>query len=578
MTETHFLGPILIFLAVAVATVTLFRRIKMSPVVGYLAAGAVIGPHGAGLIGDVASVRGLAELGVVFLMFAIGLELTLQRLATMRGQLFGLGFTQMLASGAVLGLAAYALGVAPRAALVIGAGLALSSTAVVLQLLGEKGEIVSRAGRVALSILLFQDLAVVPLIVLVPLLGTGGPSVGVALGLALAKAVFALVAIVVIGRLVLRPIFRATAARQSPELLVGLALLVVLGTAYATESAGLSLALGAFLAGLLVAETEFRHQVEADLAPFRGILLSLFFMTVGMTVDFSLIAREGAMVALIVAGILAIKFVTITAVCRIGRLPLGLALRQGLMLAESGEFAFILFAMAAAGGLIDAATSHVLVLAVALTMVVTPLLAALGRKVEARLEVDGGSLDKLAEESGDLSEHVLVLGYGRVGETVAHLLAARAIPFIALDLSPMRVAAARAEGLPVYYGDASSRLVLRAAAADRARLAVITVNDARASARTVTVLHDRFPDMPIFARAQDADHCAELTRLGATGIVPEIVEVSLQLGAQVLKGAGLAEEDVVRALADERAKVLASAQPMAPADAQATGGVDGKSG
>ncbi|MFM2129117.1 MAG: hypothetical protein RL477_663, partial [Pseudomonadota bacterium] len=515
MTETHFLGPILIFLAAAVATVALFRRIYISPVIGYLVAGAAIGPHGAGLISDVASVRGLAELGVVFLMFSIGLELTLKRLATMGGQMFGLGAAQLAASGLAIGLAAWAAGLAPRAALVVGAVLALSSTAMVLQWLGEKGEIVSRAGRVALAILLFQDLAVVPLIVLVPLLGAAGTSVGLALAIALLKAGAALVVIVVIGRLVLRPLFRFIAARHTPELLVGLALLVVLGAGYATEAAGLSLALGAFLAGLLVAETEFRHQVEADLAPFRGILLSLFFMTVGMTVDFGLIGREGPTLAAIVAAILALKAITITGVCRALGVPWRLALRQGLMLSESGEFAFILFAMAVTAGLLDDHTGRLLVLAVAVTIVATPLLAAAGRKVENWFEVEAGGLEKLASESEDLSDHVLVLGYGRVGETLGRLLAARAIPFVALDLSPTRVAEARSHGLPVYYGDASSRLVLRAARADRARLAVVTLNDGAATARTVTVLRDRFPDMPIFARARDGAHCEELARLGA---------------------------------------------------------------
>mgnify|MGYP002631269550 CR=1 FL=1 len=556
MIETHFLGQVLIFLAAAVATATLFRRINVSPVIGYLVAGAAIGPFGAGLIDTVDGVRGLAELGVMFLMFSIGLELSLQRLVAMRGQLFGLGSVQFLSAAAAIGGAAWALGLPPRAAIVVGAALALSSTAVVLQLLGERGEIVSRAGRVALAILLFQDLAVVPLMVLVPQLGAEGTGIWAALGLALAKAVGVLVVIMGLGRLILRPVFRVIAARRTPELLVGLALLVVLGTGYATEAAGLSLALGAFLAGLLVAETEFRHQVEADLAPFRSILLGLFFMTVGMTVDFSLLLTQGGLVALVVGGILALKALTIAASCLAFRLPMGIALRQGLVLAQSGEFAFILLALAVSAGLLEPGISRVLVLAVALTLFVTPVLVALGRRLETLFDRDGGGIEQLSAEAHDLSDHVLVLGYGRVGAQVAKLLAARAQPFIALDLSPSRVHQARSEGLPVYYGDGSSHLVLRAAGAARARLAVITTNDARATARAVTVLRDRFPDMPIYARAADGEHCDELARLGATGIVPEIVEVSLLLGGQVLRGLGLAEEEVARILADERHRVM----------------------
>jgi CPA2 family monovalent cation:H+ antiporter-2 len=483
MTDTHFLGQALIFLVAAVATVTLFKRINVSPVIGYLVAGAFIGPYGAGIIADTASVRGLAELGVVFLMFAIGLELTLKRLATMRSQLFGLGTAQFVASGVALGGAAYAYGLDARAAIIIGAALALSSTAIVLQLLGEKGEIVARAGRVALAILLFQDLAVVPLIVLVPQLGAAGGGIIAALGIALVKAVLVLAVIMVTGRVVLRPLFRVIAARRTPELLVGLSLLVILGAGFATEKAGLSLALGAFLAGLLVAETEFRHQVEADMAPFRGILLSLFFMTVGMSVDFTLLASAGPLIGFVVAGILVLKAFTITGVGLMFRLPLGLALRQGFLLAESGEFAFILFAMAGTAGLIDPNTGRILVLAVTLTMMLTPLLAGLGRAAEHWFEVEAEGVDKLATESEDLQDHVLMLGFGRVGEVLARLFCARALPFIALDLDPVRVTHGRSLGLPVYYGDASSPLVLRAAHAERARLAVITMNDARGRAR-----------------------------------------------------------------------------------------------
>lgn len=557
MTDTHFLGQALIFLAAAVATVTLFRRISVSPVIGYLVAGAAIGPFGAGLIAEPGAIRGLAELGVMFLMFSIGLGLSLKRLAAMRGHLFGLGSVQFLSGALAIGGAAYALGLEAGVAIVIGAALALSSTAVVLQSLGERGELVSRAGRVSLAILLFQDLAVVPLMVLVPQLGAGATGLWLSLGLALAKAVGVLAVIVGLGRLVLRPVFRVIADRRTPELLVGLALLVVLGTGFATEAAGLSLALGAFLAGLLVAETEFRHQVEADLAPFRGILLSLFFMTVGMTVDFSLLATRGATLALLVAGILVLKFVTITIACRLFRLPTGVALRQGLTLAQGGEFAFILLALALTAGLIDPVTRDVVVLAVTLTLVLTPLLVSAGRRVETLFEAEAeGGLQRISAEAGDLSDHVLVVGYGRVGEGVARLLASHALPFIALDLDPARVAEGRDQGLPVYYGDGSSRLMLRAAGAERARLAVVTTNDARATARAVTVLRNRFPDMPIYARAADPSHCTELRELGANGIVPEIVEVSLQLGGQVLRGLGLADDEISRLIQAERDRVL----------------------
>lgn len=562
MTDTHFLGEVLLFLGIAVGTVALFRRLNVSPVIGYLVAGMAIGPDGLGLIRDPARLAGLAELGVVFLLFSVGLELTFHRLRAMGWGLLGLGVAQVMFCGFALGLVGWMVGLRPGTAVMVGGALALSSTAIVLQLLAERGEIMGRAGRVAVAILLVQDLAVVPLLVLVPLLGGAETALAEALGLALGRAVLALAAIILIGRLVIRPLFHAIASRRTPELLVGLSLLVVLGASFATEAMGLSLALGAFLAGLLVAETEFRHQVEADLQPFRGLLLSLFFVTVGMNVDFGLIVTEGTRLAAVVGGILAIKLAVIFGTALLFRLPAPLALRQGILLAECGEFALILFAPAMALGLIDGETGQLLMLAVAVTMVLTPLLGAIGRFVEGRLEADGGGVGHLEAETRDLTDHVLVLGFGRVGEALAELLTAPGIPYVALDLNPARVAEARGRGLPVYYGDGSRRDVLRAAGAERARLVAITMNDAAAAARTVAILRARFPDMPIFVRARDAAHCRELSRMGATGIVPELVEVSFQLGAQVLKGAGLAEDDVALALETVRSGAAGSGEDM----------------
>jgi CPA2 family monovalent cation:H+ antiporter-2 len=553
MTDTHFLADTLIFLAAAVAAVALFGRVKVSPVVGYLVAGMIIGPHGFGFIGDVASVRALAELGVVFLLFSIGLELSLPRLKVMRGQVFGLGAAQVALSGSAIGIAAWWLGLDARAAIVVGAGLALSSTAIVLQLLSERGELTGRSGRTALAILLFQDLAVVLFLVLVPQLGRDSGSVLTAVGLAGVKALAALIAIVILGRLVLRPAFRVIAAYRLPELLIGLTLLVVLGISFATESVGLSLALGAFLAGLLLAETEFRHQVEADIQPFRGILLSLFFMTIGMNVELGLLVTKTAPLALLVVGLLGVKVLTIGGLCLAFRLPPGLALRQGIMLAESGEFAFILFGIALASGILDVGLARLLMLAVAITMLLAPALMALGRWAERRLTAEAGRLHQLHGETQDLRNHVVIAGYGRVGQVVAGVLSRRDVPWVALDLDPARVSAGMERGAPVFYGDSARGGVLQAAGAERARAVVVTLNDAAAAARLVALLRERLPNVALFVRGRDEAHCRELSRLGATAVVPEILEASLQLGARALKSAGIGDEDIVDVLAEMRA-------------------------
>ncbi|MEE8547869.1 MAG: monovalent cation:proton antiporter-2 (CPA2) family protein, partial [Alphaproteobacteria bacterium] len=525
MLEITFLRDVLIFLVAAMIVVSLFRPMRASPVLGYLVAGALIGPYGLGIITDVEATQGLAKLGVVFLLFTVGLEFSFARLKVMRLNVFGLGTAQLVACGLALGAVAWILGLEVKVSILIGAALALSSTAMVLQLINERGEMASHAGRISLAILLLQDLAVVPLLVLVPLLGQEQATVLTALGLAAFKAVVALAVILVLGRLLVEPLFRAIAAHRSPELLAGLSLLVVLGLSWATEQAGLSLILGAFLAGLLLAETEFRHQVEADILPFRGILIGLFFMTVGMKMDLRLTLDEALALFAVVAGIIVVKTVIIAAVCRLFGHSTGFSLHQGLLLSQGGEFAFILFGLASSFAVLPPEAGQILILAVAVTMALTPLLAVLGKRLADAMEHDDwGGIARLAEEATDVQNHVLVAGFGRVGQTVARLLTAHQIPYIALDLAPRQVAQGRRRGLAVYYGDASQRNVLQAAGADRARAAAITMNDPRAAARAVALLRQSYPDLEIFVRARDHRHGAELQKAGATAIVPEAVE------------------------------------------------------
>ena len=546
MHGSEVLYDVLIFLVAAVVVVPAFRRLRTSPVLGYLAAGVLVGPHGLALIRDSESAHILAEFGVVFLLFMIGLELSVGRLRTLGRYVFGLGTLQVTISAGLIGGAAWALGATGEAAIIIGGGLALSSTAFVLQLLIERDERATTFGMVSFAVLLFQDLAIVPLLMLVSLLAEGGDSSLAALGLAILEAVAALVLVVGAGRLVLRPIYRVIAETRSSELFVATTLLVVLGAGWLMSIAGMSMVLGAFLAGILLSETEYRHQVEADIRPFRGILLGLFFITVGMSIDITLIQRELVTVALVVAGLMAGKTLVTTVLCRAFGLSLDVSLRTGLLLSQGGEFGFVLFLAASAVGLMSVETTQLLLASVTLTMVLTPVAAWLGEQYSAF--VARGQKESVAQAEqigGELHNHVVIAGYGRVGQSVARLLSAGGIPFVALDLDASRVAACRAKGMPVFFGDASQIDILNAAGAGRARGAVVTIDQPATADRIVASLRAFFPELSIFVRARDLVHGRRLEIAGATRAVPETLEASLQLGAIAMTEMGTSADEVL---------------------------------
>jgi monovalent cation:H+ antiporter-2, CPA2 family len=553
MHDPEVFRQLLVFLLAPVVVVPIFRWLRSSQILGYLAAGVLIGPHALGLIENSGLTQALAELGIAFLFFAIGLELSLDRLRVMRRLVFGLGALQVAATAAALGMVAYALGASRGAAFVIGAGLALSSTAFVLQLLVERGEQVTRSGRTAFAVLLLQDLAVVPLLAIVAVLGQGQPSPGLALAWAALRAIMALGLIVALGRLVLRPVFRMVAATRSPELFVSATLLVVLGTGWLAVQGGLSLPLGAFLAGLLLSETEYRHQVEADIRPFRGLLVGLFFLTVGLSIDLALVAGSWPLILALLCALLVAKTSILLALCLAFRESLDVAVRVALLLAQGGEFAFILFGAAMEHALLDARTGQILVATVALSMVATPLLAALGRTIGNRLQQRGPTdVAALQEQAAAYAGHVLIAGFGRVGQTVAKVLAAAGVPYVALDLDHGRVARCRGRALPAFYGDASRVDVLSAAGAGRARAAVLTMDHPADVDRAVAALHQHFPELRIFVRGRDPVHGRRLAQFGATAVVPEAVEASLQLGSIVLTSVGASADDAARLIAQFR--------------------------
>jgi CPA2 family monovalent cation:H+ antiporter-2 len=546
LNNSEILYDILVFLVAAVVVVPAFQRMRTSPVLGYLAAGVLVGPHGFAIIRDSNAAHSLAEFGVVFLLFMIGLELSVVRLRALSRYVFGLGALQVIVTASLIGFVAWVLGASEGAAITIGGGLALSSTAFVLQLLNEKGERETPYGNIAFAVLLFQDLAIVPLLMLVTLLGEGSESLLQAIGFAIAKASLVLIVIIGGGRLVLRPIYRVIAETRNSELFVATTLLVVLGTGWLMSLVGISMVLGAFLAGLLLSETEFRHQVEADIRPFRGILLGLFFMTVGMSIDIGFIQTEIVLITLIVASVMICKSIVTIILCRLYGLPIDVSVRVGLLLSQGGEFGFVLFLTASLLGLLTPETTQILIASVTLTMVATPFMAFVGGKFSKFLSRRDRPLvintDKIPE---NLHDHILIAGFGRVGQTVAKILSAACVPYIALDMDAARIKTCRSKGLPVFFGDARQIEILTAAGLHHAKGVIVTIDGVEAADYIITALQESFPDLPIFVRASDMLHGRRLEKDGATQAVPETLEASIQLGAIAITSLGVSEDEAI---------------------------------
>ncbi|HUM13043.1 MAG TPA: monovalent cation:proton antiporter-2 (CPA2) family protein [Myxococcaceae bacterium] len=525
----------LLFLTVVVVAVPLFKRLGLGSVLGYLVAGVLIGPHGLRLIPDVAEVGELAELGVVLLLFLIGLELQPRRLWELRKRVFGVGGAQVTLSGALLALGALALGLSWQAALVAGLGLSLSSTAFALQLLGERNELPTPRGQTAFGILLFQDLAVIPLLAVLPLLGPAGARVDTS-WVPPAKALGLIVLIVLVGRTLLRPAFRLVASARSQEVFTASALLAALGTAILVSAVGLSMALGAFMAGVLLADSEYRHELEADLEPFRGLLMGLFFVSVGMSVALELLLQRPWLIAGLVVGMTALKVLSIGV---LGRRVLGAwpaAWELGVLLSQGGEFAFVLFGLAVSYEILSGPLRDILVLVVSMSMALTPLLTlAYDRIVAPRLRTrDDRPYDRDVEQDTP----VIIAGFGRFGQVVGRVLRARRIPFTAMDADPAQIDFLQRFGNKVFYGDASRLDLLRAARADRARLFVLAIDEVQASLRTAREVQEHFPHLVIFARARNRAHAYQLMELGIQHVVRETFLSSLELTGDVLQELG----------------------------------------
>ncbi|MGI9494245.1 MAG: monovalent cation:proton antiporter-2 (CPA2) family protein [Geminicoccaceae bacterium] len=536
-----FLSEVIVFLVATVVVVPLARALRLSPILGYLAVGIAAGPSGLGLVENVEEVRAFAELGVVFLLFAVGLELSFERLKTFAPMIFGLGTAQVVVTATAIGAVAFYWGNSVQVSVILGLCLALSSTAMVLQLLSESGQLVTRHGRASFAVLLFQDLAVVPILMLVTLFGSQGD--GAAIGpqalSVLAKALLATGVIVLIGHFLLPRLFHLGTASRMPEVFVAMALLTILATSLATGMAGLSMALGAFLAGLLLSKTEFRHQIESDIEPFKGMLLGLFFMTVGMSIDLAAVADRAVFTVLSVIGLIGLKAIVMFALCLAFGLPREVAIRVSLLLAEAGEFAFVVIGVATLQyALIPDDVAQFMVIVAGVSMVLTPLLAVLagriGKQLQSRLDADEPEFDV-----GDLSGHVIIAGFGRVGQAVAQLLASRDITYVAVDRDLRQVRGGRKDGMSVVYGNAVDRDLLQKLGAERAALVLVALGDAGATTKALKTIGRQWPGVKLLARAWDAEHAKTLAAMGVEDVVPETLEASLQLGGLVLRALGV---------------------------------------
>ena len=542
----HLLEQAAVFLLTAVLLVPLFQRLKLGAVLGYLAAGMLIGPWGLGVVGAAESTLQFAEFGVVLLLFLIGLELDPARLWTLRRTVFGLGGAQVAATGGVLALAAMALGLEWQAAVVIGLGLALSSTALVIASLAERGQLMTRHGRESFAVLLFQDLAVIPALALLPLLAANHVHGG-AHWLTAVKGIVVIAVVIGASRMVVRPALKFIASHSSREVFTAAALLLVVGSALIMEKIGLSMSLGAFLAGVLLADSEFRHELEADIEPFKGLLLGLFFMAVGMSANLTLALSMPLTLLALGLGLMAAKFVVMYAISRATGDSGETAQRVAVALAQGGEFAFVLFATAGSFGVIDAATSELLVMVVTISLLAAPLAFVahdklLERWTERRAEPEYDVIDAPATP-------VIIAGYGRYGQIVSRVLRMCDIAFTALEVNYQQVDFVRRFGSKIYFGDATRLDLLQAAKAREAKLFVLAIDDVEASVKCAALVRRHFPDLPILARARNRVHHFRLRDLGIDSIYRETFPSSLEVAHTALLRLGLGISEAQRAVA-----------------------------
>lgn len=552
--NVEYLTDIIILLAAAVIAVPLFQFLKLGAIPGFLVAGIIIGPSGLGYIENSDEITHLAELGVVLLLFVIGIEINPSRLWSMKGLVLGLGSLQVLVTGGLLTLLVAGLvGASWKVSLLIGLALSLSSTAFVLQLLTEKKMLSSDYGRPSVSVLLLQDLAVVPLLAFVSLMDAPEIAFAGDLFVAVAQAIAILLLIIFSARYILNPLLNVLSQFSTPEIFTASALLLVLGSAWVMESAGLSMAMGAFIAGLLIADSSYRHQIVAEIQPFRGLLLGLFFMAMGLTLNLELFLRSPLLLLSLVVVLMVVKLLVLFLLAQLFGVKRKPSLSLALMLAQSGEFALVLFAMAYSLNLLEETLFQQLLIIVMLSMLLTPVLEKLAHRLHLAARDEGASAEDAVINMSEFDgTPVILAGFGRMGKRVASILDRMEVPYIAIDNKSSLVKRERAEGRPVYFGDACKPEVLRAVGAADTPFVIVSIDDLDAAERVVATLHSAFPDIYVFARAHDLARCKDLREFGAYFTVSETVEASAELARAALLHMGSLESEVEGALDDFR--------------------------
>ena len=553
------LQEIVVLLLVSVLCVSLFRRLHMSPILAYLFVGVLVGPNALGWIPDTESTRFLAEFGVVFLMFTVGLEFSLPHLMAMRKDVFGLGAMQVILTMLVFAAGFLLFGESLSSSLIVGGVIALSSTAIVIKQLTEQLEMNSRHGRLAIAILIFQDLAVIPFLIIIPALGQGSEAgLSAELSFAILKAIVVISIMIAGGHWLLRPLFHTIAKQHSSELFTLTILFFAVAAAWITDLAGLSLALGAFIAGMMLAETEFRHQVEVDIRPFRDVLLGLFFITIGMLLDMQIIPTLFHWIFLCVISIIVIKFLIIILIGKFAGIEKGVSSRTAMTLAQGGEFGFAILAIAFANGVLSENLSQIILASLIISMAISPFIirnnSYLAKKWFAKSYMSSREQNTLLieKETRGINDHVVICGFGRIGQNISRFLKKEGFEYAALDLDPVTVKEAHEAGEHVFYGDSTHLEILKAVHIDKARVLVISYDDYPASIKIIQATKSVRPDIPILVRTRDDSHLEDLQNLGATEIVPETLEASLMLSSHLLMLLNVPMKRVVRTMQEVR--------------------------
>jgi CPA2 family monovalent cation:H+ antiporter-2 len=545
MHDISYLHDILILLLASVTIVIIFKQLGLSPALGFLVVGALIGPGGLALLAPNETTKSIAELGIVFLLFSIGLELTLRKLISMKKYVLGFGSMQLILTAILIGTTTYSFGLSKELSVVIGVALSLSSTAIVLQIIDETGEKSSRVGRLSLSVLILQDLAVIPILVLLPLLSNPDVNFSSAIGGAIVNAAIAMAIILVIGRFLLKPIFRLVVAAKSDVLFLSIALIVVFGSALITHKMGLSFAFGAFVAGIMVAETEYKYRVENETKSFEALLMGMFFISVGMSFDFNVLIDNLHLVIFLAIGLIALKALIIIGLCRAFKFPLAPAIHSGLLLAQGSEFAFVVFIIAVQENIMGEELAQILMTVVTLSMALTPMLAGLGKRIKGHLYVSDVLKDnKLKREIGDISKHIVIIGFGRIGRIVASLLRKRNVNYLILDANHRIVRVEKANGYNIYYGDAMNLEILKYIGISKAESVIVALDDEFGCIKITRFIHENFPQAHLVTKTEGLNSTQRFKKVGASLVVSKNLETGLQLGKAALLSVGIKSKDI----------------------------------